>query len=130
MLSIIFKCVSMIFAISAIVTGIQAIFAPVHFSKSFGIPVGETWQEPAMPYVSLTGARQLGTGLTLVILAMRGSWMAVGTNLAVIGFVVAGTDGVFLAKAGTMQLALFHAVPGALIALLSIAYVVQGQRSK
>ena len=46
------------------------------------------------------------------------------TILAILGIVVAGTDGIYLARSGARNQALFHAVPGALIAFLAAAVVL------
>lgn len=47
------------------------------------------------------------------------------TNLAILGTVVAGTDGFYLARSGARNLAKFHAIPGALIALLAGAVALR-----
>jgi hypothetical protein len=121
-----FKAVSLIFAVSAIYTGAQAVVSPNTFARSFGIEIAQHTSDVApAAYVSLMGVRQLGTGLTIIALALQGAWKAIATNLAVIGFVVAGTDGLFLAQTGSTELGVFHALPGALIASLSILYVRQ-----
>ena len=41
------------------------------------------------------------------------------TILSILGVVVAGTDGTYLARSGERGRAVFHAVPGALIAILA-----------
>lgn len=129
----IFKLVSIIFALASIATGLQAVFDPVGFSQSFGIPLPiESDKERASTkstnasrsYVSLMGVRQLATGLILLTFAAQGKWVEMATILAILGIVVAGTDGVFLAKSGNSGQAKFHAIPGALIALLAGAVVV------
>lgn len=65
------------------------------------------------------GVRQLATGLTLFTFAYQGKWNEMATILTILGFVVAGTDGYYLAQTGARGQARFHAIPGALIALLS-----------
>ncbi|KAK1060040.1 hypothetical protein LTR12_011972 [Friedmanniomyces endolithicus] len=148
-----FKAVAVIFAILAVATSAQALVDPVAFSKSFGLtlepptlsPVPDTNAgNPSSPsknaashpdqhqltlaksYASLMGVRQLGTGLTLLVFAYQGKWAEAATILAIIGFVVAGTDGFFLARAGYGSLGRFHAIPGAGIAVLAAAAIYVG----
>ncbi|KAK0938043.1 hypothetical protein LTR29_010372 [Friedmanniomyces endolithicus] len=148
-----FKAVAVIFATLAVVTGAQALVDPVGFSKSFGLtlepaplspvpdtktgnasssskkaasPSEEQQRSLAKSYASLMGVRQLGTGLTLLVFAYQGKWAEAATILAIIGFVVAGTDGFFLARAGYGSLGRFHAIPGAGIAILAAAAIYVG----
>ena len=143
-----FKAVSVIFAISAVATGTQAIVNPVGFSRSFGLPLSPTITDVArrlidtdnaamsrptaplhyhrsltMSYVSLMGVRQLATGITLLTFAYQNKWRESATVLTIIGIVVAGTDGIYLSRAGSGKLGLFHALPGALIAALAGAFI-------
>ena len=143
----IFKLVSLVFAIAAVVTGAQAIADPAGFSKSFGLPPNGTLtgsidhdaavslrttaslqqsRSAAMSYISLVGARQLATGIILLIFAYQNKWTEMATILSVIGILVAGTDGVYLARAGAVGKAKVHAVPGALIAALAGAVIYLG----
>ena len=73
----------------------------------------------AKSYVALMGARQLGTGIVLLIFAYQGKWTESATVLSTIGIVVAGLDGVYLARVGLWGRARFHAIPGTLIAALA-----------
>ena len=136
-----FQAVSVIFAIASVATGAQAILDPVSFSKSFGLPLSPTeiksivspvnssttetyrsYQDHrnlAKSYVSLMGVRQLGTGIILLTFAYQGKWTEMGTILAIIGVVVAGTDGYYIAQGGSRGQGQFHAIPGALIAALA-----------
>ncbi len=137
-----FKTVSVMFAISAVATGAQAVVDPVGFSRLFGLPLtvinsvgsltgdnGAVTSRPTsilhydrcltMSYVSLMGVRQLATGIILLIFAHKNNWTEMATILAVIGIVVAGTDGMYLSRAGARKLGWFHAIPGALIAALA-----------
>ena len=139
-----FKAVSIIFAVSAVATGVRAIVDPVGFTKSFGIPIDTTAATQPPPrdasaqiatsqagvnlrsshelskaYVSLMGVRQLGTGLTLLLFAYQQKWRESATILSTIGLVVAGTDGYYLTRFGAPGLGRFHAIPGALIAVLA-----------
>lgn len=139
-----FKIVSVTFAIAAVATGAQAVFDPVGFSRSFGLPVHTTMTtskytgkndddalqpgkkaEPVndrdftQSYISLMGIRQLGTGLILLTFAVQKKWEEMATILAIIGIVVAGTDGLYLAQGGTVKQGMFHAIPGAAISLLA-----------
>lgn len=65
------------------------------------------------------GIRQLATGLTLLTFAYQEKWIEIATVLSILGIVVAGTDGICLARAGNYSQARFHAIPGACIALLA-----------
>ena len=137
-----FQAVSLIFALSAIGTGLQAILAPASFASSFGIPLGPmpapsptkpksrsantNTNDRASAYVSLMGVRQLATGITLLVFAQQGKWQEMATILSILGIVVAGTDGVFLAMSGQRGKGVFHALPGAMISGLSWA-VLQSQ---
>lgn len=133
-----FKFVSLTFATTAVITGIQAILDPAKFSRSFGIPISRSEGKtpsttkagkarPTVPssdndgaaYVALMGVRQLATGMTLFTFAYEQKWTEMATILAILGFVVAGTDGIYLARSGDKNKAAFHAVPGALIAILA-----------
>lgn len=132
-----FKVVSVVFAISAVVTGTQAILDPIGFSRSFGLPIPVAKDadksrstprahkgEPGIAYVSLMGVRQLATGITLLMFAYQQKWAEMATILSILGIVVAGTDGIYLSRSGNSKQARFHAIPGALIALLAGAIVV------
>jgi hypothetical protein len=133
-----FQAVTLIFAVAAVTTGLQAITNPISFATSFGIPLSQPAPRPKPPpkskaaprieetsinpaYVKVMGARQLGTGITLLVFAYQGKWVESATVLAIIGVVVAGTDGYYIAKNGSLGGGLFHAGPGALIAALAVA---------
>ena len=45
------------------------------------------------------------------------------TILAIIGILVAGTDGIYLSRSGAEKVARFHAIPGALIAALACGVI-------
>ena len=136
-----FKIVSVAFASSAIVTGAQAIVDPIGFSRSFGLPITiakdadkpqstpvshfhESNGNAIISYVSLMGIRQLATGITLLTFAYQKKWTEMATILAILGIVVAGTDGIYLSRSGAKNLAKLHAIPGALIALLAGATIL------
>ena len=125
-LALVFQVVSLMFALSAVVTGVQSIVSPAAFSRFFGLPFTHT-ASPASSltasYISLMGVRQLATGVTLLVFAWQAKWAEVATVLSIIGLLVAGTDGVYLARAGHTNLARFHAIPGACIAALAGAYL-------
>ena len=131
----------MTFASAAIVTGIQAIMDPIGFSRSFGLPIAvvkdaEKSNSTAVPYsqnadsnaiisyVSLMGVRQLATGITLLTFAYQRKWTEMATILTILGIIVAGTDGFYLLRFGARNQARFHAIPGALIALLASAVML------
>ena len=69
------------------------------------------------------GVRQLATGITLLTFAYQTKWTEMANILAILGVVVAGTDGVYLSRFGAGKQAMFHAIPGALIAILAGAVV-------
>ena len=127
-----FKAVSLIFACAAVITGVHAMVDPLGFSRSFGIPINTVDNagkfeanainaldaNSTISYVSLMGVRQLATGVTLLVFAYQGKWTEMATILAILGILVAGTDGLYLFHSGARSQARFHAIPGALIALL------------
>ncbi|MCJ1317560.1 hypothetical protein MMC15_002885 [Xylographa vitiligo] len=146
-----FKTVSVTFALSAVATGVQAIVDPVGFSKFFGLALRPTSTDPVgslvddadaatvrttatvreeraltMSYVSLMGVRQLAMGIVLLTFACQNKWTEVATVLAIVGIVVAGTDGMYLSRAGGRQVGQFHAIPGALIAALACGVIWSG----
>ena len=125
----VFKAVSVIFAIAASIGGIRAVMDPIGFAKSFGLPLSKPTTDSAQPlkdhgsssmsYVALMGVRQLGTGIIILTFAYQNKWTEVATILAIIGILVAGTDAIYLSRAGERGLGRFHAIPGALIAALA-----------
>ena len=129
-----FQLVSLGSALAFIVTGLQGIFTPIDFSRSFGIPITADYSSSqksttlahnnATSYVSLMGVRQLATGITLLVFAYQNKWTEMATILSIMGFVVAGTDGFFLWRSGEGGKAMFHVIPGALIASLAAATVL------
>lgn len=138
------KAVSVIFAAAAVFTGIQAIVYPTNFATSFGIPLPHPSLKPAKApkskaapteedfaassaYVTLLGARQLGTGVTLLVFAYQGKWAESATILTIIGVLVAGMDGYYIAQSTSIGGGLFHALPGALIAALAAATLHAGR---
>lgn len=134
-LATLFKSVSLIFAFSAVGTGLQALLDPLGFSKGFGIPyspdkkdakdVTATANNNLLPYISLVGARQLATGMTLLLFSWRSKWTEMAELLSILGFVVAGSDGLHLFRIGNTNQAIFHALPGSMIALLSATYALR-----
>jgi hypothetical protein len=117
-----FKAVSLTFACLAVATGFQALWSPTNFASSFGIPIQsspKSRENAALSYVSLMGVRQLATGITLLVFARQGKWEEMATILVILGFLVAGTDGLYLWRSGAGMKGPFHALPGAGIALLA-----------
>lgn len=127
-----FKAVSVTFACLAVATGAHALWNPVGFAASFGMPLRPPPRENDVninanqpggktdaSYVSLMGVRQLATGITLLAFASQGKWTEMATILTILGLVVATTDGFFLYRSGAGAKGPFHAIPGALIALLA-----------
>lgn len=138
-LFIVFKLVASTFTVLCTLTGLQAIIDPSGFSKQFGIPIplpspsksqsaSSASHSTTAAYISLVGARQLGTGLTLLAFISQGKWSAAATVLAVIGVVVAGMDGLYIARSGPGRVGagVFHALPGGLIALLAASVLLEG----
>lgn len=144
----IFKTVSVIFAVSAVATGAQAIVDPIGFSRAFGLALSpittdyvgslidskgavtsrtteilQNHRSLTMSYISLMGIRQLATGIILLTFAYQKKWTEVATILAIIGIVVAGTDGIYLSRAGGSNVGQFHAIPGAIIAALACGVI-------
>ncbi|KAK4565653.1 hypothetical protein LTR86_003501 [Recurvomyces mirabilis] len=135
----VFTATAVIFAVLSIFTGAQGIFDPVGFATSFGLPldysnIGKSFttasgpekksQDTTLSYISLMSVRQLFTGIILGVFAYQNKWTEVATMLAVMGFLVAGTDGVFIYHSGKTKGAVFHALPGAVIAGLAIAFLL------
>ena len=119
-LLLVLQAVSMIFALAAVATGAQAIVDPVGFSNTFGLSLPTSKADSvASSYAALMGVRQLATGITLLTFAYQGKWSEVATILAIIGALVAGTDGLYLSRAGHTAQGRWHAVPGALISALA-----------
>jgi hypothetical protein len=131
-----FTAVSWMFSLAAIATGLQAVIDPLGFSTSFGLPIKalnstkrtsnrdvdeSLAPESAISYVSLMGIRQLGTGILLLVFNYQGKHIEASTVLAIVGVLVAGTDGLFLARGGNKRAGLWHAVPGLAIAGLASA---------
>lgn len=136
-----FKAVAFIFPVLSIGTGAQALFAPVAFSKSFGLPVDQTASPAASvssfhsstatvakssiteSYISLMGVRQLAAGIVLGVFALQGKYTESATMFTIIGPLQAGTDGLYLASGGNKQAGLFHAIPGFIMAGLAAGYL-------
>jgi hypothetical protein len=144
-----FQIVSMTFAVAAVATGLQALSDPIGFSNTFGLRLMRSTEgdlskhgssespdlhktrssdqhNVARSYVSLMGVRQLGTGITLLAFGYQRKWNEIATILSIIGILVAGTDGIFLARNGFVKQGQWHAVPGALIAALAISSLISG----
>ena len=125
-LFIIFKGISLIFATATVFTGAQALLDPIAFSKTFGISISKQHDTPLLrSYVTLMATRQLATGLSILLLAKQGHFIAIAYILMVAGIVVAGTDGVFIAKNGSRKMGIVHAGPGFVIASIAALTVWQ-----
>lgn len=142
-----FKAVSLTFTGLALWTGANGVLRPTSFAEGFGIPIDNASRAAPVPdskkhqrppsssaaetdttraYVRLMGVRQLATGVILALFARQGKWDEMATMLVTIGVLVAGTDGLFLARvAGRADLGVFHALPGGMIALLSAVFLWQ-----
>ena len=125
-LFILFKGVSLIFATASVFTGAQALLDPIAFSKTFGISIPKQHDTPLLrSYITLMAIRQLATGISILLLARQGHFLAIAYILMVAGFVVAGTDGVFIAKNGSRKMGIVHAGPGFVIASIAALVIWQ-----
>lgn len=116
-----FKLVTLTFSFLSIYTALQAIFRPKAFSKQFGIPLpSNSPSSVTQSYITLLGARQLGTALILLVFVYQRKWVEAGTVLAIVEVVVAGTVGYVIAKQGNVGGGVYHALPGAGIAALGV----------
>jgi hypothetical protein len=123
---LVFKGISLIFATASVFTGAQAILDPIAFSKTFGIEIPKRHDTPLLrSYVTLMATRQLATGITILLLARQGHFIAIAYILMVAGVVVAGTDGIFIAKMGSRKMGIVHAGPGFLIASIATLTIWQ-----
>jgi len=125
-LLLVFKGVSIIFATASVFTGTQALLDPIAFSKTFGISIPKDHDTPLLrSYVTLMATRQLATGISILLLAKQGHFIAIAYILMIAGAVVAGTDGVFIAKNGSRRMGIVHAGPGFAIASLAALTIWQ-----
>lgn len=140
-----FKAVSLTFTGLALWTGANGVLRPKSFAAGFGMPIDNASRattpindrkqqqrllsssadtDTTRAYVRLMSIRQLATGVILATFARQGKWDEMATVLVTIGVLVAGTDGLFLARvAGRTDLGVFHALPGGVIALLSAIFL-------
>jgi hypothetical protein len=125
-LVLLFKAVSLIFATASVFTGAQALLDPIAFSKTFGISIPKQHDTPLpRSYVMLMATRQLATGISILLLARQGHFIAIAYVLMVAGFIVAGTDGVLIAKMGSRKMGNVHAGPGFVIASIAALVIWQ-----
>lgn len=125
-LLLVFKGVSIIFATASVFTGTQALLDPIAFSKTFGISIPKDHDTPLLrSYITLMATRQLATGISILLLAKQGYFIAIAYILMIAGVVVAGTDGVFIAKNGSRRMGIVHAGPGFAIASLAALTISQ-----
>jgi hypothetical protein len=119
-LFLVFKGVSIIFGVASAVTGAQALLDPIAFSRTFGITISKEHDTPLLrSYITLMAARSLATGISVLLLARQGHFIAIAYILMVAGVVVAGTDGVQIAQMGSRRNGIVHAGPGLAIAALA-----------
>jgi hypothetical protein len=103
--------------ILAISTGIYSIADPQAASQTLGIPVTSSIS-PAIPFVSFAGARNLGSGVTTLMLLYLGQRKALGTAF-MCGVTVALTDAWICFKYNATEgKAVGHAVMGVATGLL------------
>ncbi|KAL9599689.1 MAG: hypothetical protein Q9219_003677 [cf. Caloplaca sp. 3 TL-2023] len=100
---------SSLIGVVALGGGIQSIATPKTFAeKNMGLPIDSS----AIPFVSVAGARNLSSGLTILTLLYMGQRKAVGTVL-MCGVVAGMTDAWISAKYNARQgLAVGHAITG------------------
>ncbi|KAF7930236.1 hypothetical protein EAE99_004429 [Botrytis elliptica] len=123
-LLLLFKSISIIFGVSTVITGIQALLNPITFSKTFGITVPKEKDTPILrSYITLMATRQLATGTSILLLARIEHYISIAYILMVAGIIVAGTDGVFIAKNGSVKMGIVHAGPGFVIAVVAAATI-------
>ena len=97
--------------------GIYSIVNPQAFSATLGIPIS-TPTSPALPFVSFAGARNIGSGLTVLALLYTGQRKAVGT-LLMCGVVTTMTDAWICSRYDAAEgKALGHAIMGVAVGLL------------
>ena len=125
-LLLLFKGVSLIFATASVFTGTQALLDPIAFSKTFGITIPKDHDTPLLrSYITLMATRQLATGISILLLAKQGHFIAIAYILMVAGIVVAGPDGLFIAEYGSWKMGIVHAGPGFAIASLAALTIWQ-----
>ncbi|KAM0700290.1 hypothetical protein Q7P35_012010 [Cladosporium inversicolor] len=125
-LFILLKGVSLVFATASVFTGARALLDPIAFSTTFGISVPKGHDTPLLrSYITLMATRQLATGISILLLARQGHFIAIAYILMVTGIVVAGTDGVFIAKMGSRKMGIVHAGPGFVIASIAALTIWQ-----
>ena len=81
--------------------GIYGITNPKAFASTLGIPITSP-HSPALPFVSFVAARNLGSGVTMLVLIATGQRKAVGTMLTC-GVAVAIADAWICAKFGASE---------------------------
>ena len=119
-----FQGVSIIFGVASALTGAQALIDPIAFSKTFGITIPKEDHTPLLrSYITLMAARSLATGLSVLLLAIQGHFIAIAYILMVAGIVVTGTDGVQIAKMGSRKNGIVHAGPGFAIAAFAAVVI-------
>ena len=97
--------------------GIYGIINPIAFASTVGIPITSP-QSPALPFVSFTAARNLGSGVTMLALIATGQRKVVGKVLTC-GVVVAMVDACICVKFGATEgKAAGHAVMGTVAGIL------------
>jgi hypothetical protein len=69
---------SSVIGLLALGGGIQSLLSPQAFGTTLGIPILSS-TSPALPFVSFVGARNLGSGITVLALPYTGQRKAVGT---------------------------------------------------
>ena len=109
---------SSVMGILALGGGIYSIVDPQAFGASLGIPVSTSASSSVLPFVSFVGARNLGSGTTILTLLYLGQRKAVGVSL-MCGVVTCMTDAWICSRYKAAEgKALGHAVMGVLAGLL------------
>jgi hypothetical protein len=82
--------VSSLVGVLAVGGGVYSLVDPISFADTLGIPITSP-SSPALPFVSFAGARNFGSGITMLALLYTGQRKAVGT-LLMCGVAVAMMD--------------------------------------
>lgn len=104
---------SCLIGILALGGGVQSIVNPQAFGETIGVPV----PTPVSPFVSFTGARNLWSGLSILMLLYTGQRKAVGTIL-MCGVVTGMTDAWICFQNNAEGKTVGHAAMGVFLGLL------------
>lgn len=109
--------VSSLVGVLALGGGVYSLVDPTSFASTLGIHITSP-SSPALPFVSFAGARNLGSGITMLALLYTGQRKAAGT-LLMCGVATAMADAWICVKYGATEgKAVGHAVMGIVIGLV------------